>query len=187
MLPIAREQALQLLEERVSSPALRKHGLATEAIMRALARRFGEDEDLWGITGLLHDLDLELIGNDMTRHGLVTCDILAERGFPPRALQAIKAHNGDVLGIECTDPFDFALTSAESMTGLISAAALVQPSRALADVKVKSIVKRMKEKRFAANVSRERIRQHESLGLPFAEFCALSIAAMQAIAPELGL
>lgn len=185
--PLSRAEALALLEARITRDSLRKHCLATEAVMRRLARHFGEDEDAWGIVGLLHDLDLESIGDDATRHGLVTCDWLGELGFPREALQAIRAHNGDVLGIEPVSRLDHALTAAESMTGLISAAALVHPSRSVAAVAVSSLRKRMKERRFAANVSRERIRMHEYLDLGFDDFAALALEAMQGCAESLGL
>jgi len=185
--PLTRLEAVALLEDRIARDSLRKHCLATEAVMRRLARHFGEDEDAWGIVGLLHDLDLESIDDDASRHGLVTCDWLAERDFPVEALQAIKAHNGDVLGIEPVSRLDYALTAAESITGLIAAAALVHPSRSLAAVQVSSLRKRLKERRFAANVSRERIRMHEYLELAFDDFAGLALEAMQACADTLGL
>jgi predicted hydrolase (HD superfamily) len=184
--PLTRGQALELLETHISRDSLRKHCLATEAVMRRLAWHFGEDEDAWGIVGLLHDLDLESIGDDASRHALVTCDWLAERGFPVEALQAIKAHNGDVLGIEPVNRLDYALTAAESVTGLIAAAALVHPSRSISAVQVSSLRKRMKERRFAANVSRERVRMHEYLDLGFDDFAGLALEAMQGCAATLG-
>lgn len=186
-IPMTRDEALALLHEKIEKESLRRHCLATEAVMRHLARRFDEDEEAWGVVGLLHDLDLESIDDDATRHALVTGDWLAERGFPNDALQAIRAHNGDILGIEPVSRLDYALTAAESVTGLIAATALVHPSRRVADVRVKSLRKRMKEPRFAANVSRERIRMHEQIGLEFDEFAATALEAMQSIAAELGL
>ena len=186
-LPITREEALALLHDKIQTESLRKHSLASEAIMRRLAEHFGEDVDAWGIVGLLHDLDLESIDDDMTRHGETTASWLREKGFPEEALQAIRAHNGDILGVEPETRLDQALTAAESMTGLVSACALIYPSKKVADVKVKSLRKRMKEKRFAANVSRERIQVHEQLGLEFNDFAALSLEGMVRIADELGL
>ncbi|MBM4353394.1 MAG: HDIG domain-containing protein [Deltaproteobacteria bacterium] len=94
-----RQDAMVLLREHVKQENLVRHMIATEAIMRALARRLGGNEELWGISGLLHDLDLEIVDNDMNRHARTTAAILAERGFPPEGLDAILAHNGDVLGI----------------------------------------------------------------------------------------
>lgn len=184
---MAREEALALLHDKILSEPLRKHALASEAIMRRLAEHFEEDPELWGLTGLLHDLDLESVDEDMTRHGLVTAQWLAERDFPAEACEAIKAHNGDILGIEPETRLAIALTAAESISGLVAATALVYPSRKVADVKVKSLRKRMKEKRFAANVSRERIAYHEKLGLDFDTFAALAVDGMSRAADDLGL
>ena len=155
--------------------------------MQRLAGHFGEDEESWGIIGLLHDLDLESIDDDMKRHGETTAGWLSDKGFPEEALQAIRAHNGDILGVEPESRLDLALTAAESMTGLVSACALIYPSKKVADVKVKSLRKRMKEKRFAANVDRDRIRMHEKLGLEFDEFATLSLEGMVRAAEVLGL
>ena len=94
---INREQARELLNQHIQAENLRKHCLATEAIMRKLAQRLGKDAELWGLTGLLHDLDLEITRDDQSRHALVAADMLAKEGFSPEALQAIRAHNGEVL------------------------------------------------------------------------------------------
>ena len=182
-----REQALDFLKQKLKTPNLVKHCLASEAIMRALARRLGEDEELWGLLGLLHDVDLDEVGADPKRHGLVAADWLREMGFPEEALQALKAHNGDELGVECKARLDYALSAAETLTGMIVAMALVLPSKKLADVKPKSIVKRMDEKRFAAGVRRDRIMLCERLGLPLQDFVALGVSAMQEISDQLGL
>ena len=182
-----RREALDFLAAHVSQDNLVKHCIATEAIMRGLARHFGEDEELWGISGLFHDLDLEKVGEDMTRHALVTAEILREKQFPEEGIHAILAHNSDVLEVPCETTFQICLTAAESITGLIVACALVYPSRKIADVAVKSIRKRMKEKRFAANVSRERIIRIEATGLSMDEFIALSLEAMVGVADEIGL
>jgi putative nucleotidyltransferase with HDIG domain len=186
-LPMTRAEALTLLEAKIQSPSLRKHSLASEAIMQRLAEHFGEDAEAWGVVGLLHDLDLESIDDDMRRHAETTAGWLAELGFPAEVLQAIRAHNGDILGVEPTSRLDLALTAAESMTGLVSACALIYPSKKVADVQVKSLRKRMKESRFAANVDRDRIRKHEALGLDFDQFATLSLEGMGRIAEDLGL
>lgn len=187
MLPLTRDEALKLLNEKIKSPYTIKHCLATEAIMRGLAERSGEDKELWGIAGLLHDLDLEEVKGDMNNHGKLTAQILKEKNFPPPVINAILAHNGDVLQIECEEKIDFALTAGESISGLIVATALIMPSKKLSDVKASSVIKRMKEKRFAANVSRERISKYKGLGLSLEEFSEICLLAMQAIADELGL
>lgn len=154
--------------------------------MRDLAGRLGAAPDLWAITGLLHDLDLELVGDDASRHARETVRILRERfDFPADGLDAILAHNGDVLGIPCRTAFDHALTAAESITGMVFATALILPSRRLADLKPKSVAKRLKEPRFAAKVSRERVGHHADLGFDVAAFCTIAVECMQGIAPEL--
>lgn len=174
-----RDYAIRLLGSHVRDDYTRRHCLATEAVTRALARRLGHDEALWGLAGLLHDLDYEEVGDDGDRHARRTVEILAPLGFPAAGLDAILAHNGDHLGIPCRTPLDFAVTAGESITGMVFAMALVLPSRSLADVKASSIRKRLKEPRFAASVSRERISQYAGLGLSEEEFVSLAVAAMQ--------
>ena len=183
----SRARSLLLLEERISADNLRKHCLATEAIMRALAPRFDADPDLWGTAGLLHDLDFDETKDDMSRHGEVTAAILRNEGYPGEMIEAIRSHNADNLGIERTSPFGIALAAAESATGLIAAMALILPSKKLADVKTKSVVKRMKEKSFARNVDREDIRRAGQIGIEVPEFIEIGITAMRGVAPALGL
>lgn len=182
-----REEALSLLNSKINQPNLIKHCLATEAIMRALAKRLGKDENLWGITGLLHDIDLEETRDDQTQHARIAAELLRENNFPEEVIQAVLAHNGEVLGIKRQTPFEHALACAETVTGLIVATALVYPDKKLASVKTKSVVKRMKESRFAQNVNREIIKECECLGLEMADFISLSIDAMLNVAPQLGL
>ena len=186
-LAMNRQQALDLLESRMKADNLRKHCLATEAVMRALAERLDEPIDLWGITGLLHDLDYEETADNPSEHGLKTAAILAESDLPAEVVSAIKAHNAEVLGLERQSKLDFALTCAESITGMVIATTLVYPDKRLKSVKPKSILKRMKQKDFARRVDREQIRLCEEIGVPLADFAALSLKAMQGISDELGL
>ncbi len=179
---MGREEALALLWEHVRTDYTRRHSLATEAVMRALARRLGQDEDLWGITGLVHDLDYEDVGGDPQRHGVHAAELLEGRGCPRELRDAVVARNGDVLGIPCRTALDFALSAGESITGMVFAMALVLPSRSLADVQARSVRKRLREPRFAANVSRERISQHQGLGLSEEEFVEIAVEAMKSIA-----
>lgn len=181
------EKAREIFHQYVRTENLIKHCLATEAIMRALARRLGEDETLWGVTGLLHDLDFEETKEDPPSHTLKTAQILAEKGVNAITIQAIKAHNAEALGIDRTHPIDFALTAAENITGLIVATALVYPDKKLASVKVSSVIKRMKEKAFAKNVRREAILECQRLGLSLEEFVEISLRAMQEMSQDLGL
>ena len=180
-------RAGELLEEHVTAGNLRKHCRATEAIMRDLALRFDADPDLWGAAGLLHDLDYDETMDDMGRHGEVTAEILRREGYPEEMVEAIRSHNAANLGIEMTEPFGVALAAAESATGLIAAMALILPSKKLADVKTKSVVKRMKEKSFARNVDREDIRRAGEIGLEVREFLDIGVQAMKDAAADLGL
>ena len=186
-LGVSPEEAREIFQEYVKADNLAKHCLATEAIMKVLARRLGEDEALWGMTGLLHDLDFEETKEDPASHALKSAQILAEKGVNRIIIQAIKAHNAEALGIQRIEPIDFALTAAENVTGLIVATALVYPDKKLASVKASSVIKRMKEKAFAKNVRREAIRECERMGLDLNEFVEISLAAMQEIHEVLGL
>ena len=180
------EEALLLLDKHVQTDWLKKHCLATAAIMESLARRLGGDPESWWSVGLLHDLDFER-RQDLTTHGLETAEILRAQGEPEDAIQAILAHNAEGLGLERKSTLDYALTCAESVTGLIVATALVMPDRKLASVTAEGVLKKMKKKDFARKVSREHVMLCEQIPLPLADFVALSVAAMQNIAGELEL
>lgn len=184
---IERTEALEFLKNHLANDRLVAHCVATEAIMRTLAPRFDADPDVWGVAGLLHDLDFEETGEDESRHAEVAAERLAARGVSPEVINAIRKHNAEGLGLKRETEFEHALTCAETITGLVVATALVYPDKKLASVKPKSIAKRMKTAHFARAVSRERIRECETIGIPLAEFVALSLAAMQEIAGELGL
>jgi uncharacterized protein len=181
-----RAPVLAEVEARVASENLRRHMLATEAIMRALAARFGEDPDVWGLVGLGHDLDSEETEGDFTRHGAVAADTLRGLGLPEEAAHAVAAHNPDT-GVEAAGRLDIALIAADQLSGLITAAALVRPDKDLAGVKLKSVRKRYREGAFARGVDRASIARCEEIGLELDEFFALGLEAMQGIAPELGL
>ncbi|MBC7252973.1 MAG: HDIG domain-containing protein [Actinobacteria bacterium] len=183
-----REEALELLHENLKAENLRKHCYAAEAVMRRLARDLGEDEELWGLAGLLHDLDLEICGNDMSVHGDTAARLLAERGISPEVVEAVRMHNAEGLGLgERTTVFQHALAAAETVTGLIVAAALVLPEKKLSGVKVKSLRKRMKEKAFARGARREVIMECEQAGFDLDKFLSLALEAMQGISDRLGL
>jgi putative nucleotidyltransferase with HDIG domain len=163
------------------------HSLASEAVMRALARRLGRDEERWGLAGLLHDLDVELCNADLDVHGLESERILREKGLDADIIDAIRMHNEKAAGSGRSTEFQHALAAGETITGLILAAAMVTPDRKLASVKAKSVLKRMKEKAFAASVNRENIRECERIGIPLEEFVELSLQAMGEIGDRLGL
>ena len=184
---ITRERSLELLNQHLSNPNLIKHCLASEAVMRALARHFDEDIELWGLTGLLHDLDVELTLDDLPRHTHETVRLLREEGVAEEIIEAIRMHNEMAHGNKRNERFHHALAAGETITGLIIATALVYPDKKLASVKPKSVRKRYKEKLFAAGANREIIAECEQIGIPVPEFCDLCLEAMQGIADDLGL
>ena len=181
-----RKEALESVKANVENENLIKHMLATEAIMRALARRFGEDEEEWGLTGLLHDIDMELSEGDMATHSKLGADLVLEMGASEAMAHAILCHNG-AHGIPLETRLDKALFCADPLTGLIIAATLVRPDKKLAGLEAKSVKKRFKEKSFAAGVDREQISQCSELGIELGEFIELGVVAMQGIAADLGL
>jgi putative nucleotidyltransferase with HDIG domain len=181
-----REEALASVRTNVENENLVRHMLATEAIMRALARRLGEDEGEWGLTGLLHDIDVELTHGDMTSHSKLGADLVKEMGGSQAMARAILSHN-EAHGVPLETKLDKALFCADPLTGLITAAALVRPDKKLASVEAKSVKKRFKEKSFAAGANREQISQCSNLGIEFDEFIELGLKAMQGIAADLGL
>jgi len=183
---MTRNDVLESIEANVENENLINHMLATEAIMRALARRLGQDEEEWGLTGLLHDIDVELTEGDMHSHSRLGADLAQELGASAGMAQAILCHN-ETHGIPCETLLDKALFCADPLTGLIIAAALVRPNKKLAGVKASSVTKRFGEKRFAAGANREQIAQCRELGLELEEFIALGLEAMQGVADELGL
>jgi uncharacterized protein len=181
-----REQVLALLSERVGNENLRRHMLATEAIMRALALRLGEDADLWGLVGLAHDLDSEETEHDFTLHGAGAAQALRDLGLPEEAAHAAAAHN-PATGVVAESRIDVALIATDQLSGLVTAAALVRPAKDLAGVQAKSVRKRYREGAFARGVDRESIARCTELGLDLDDFIALGLGAMQGIAPDLGL
>jgi predicted hydrolase (HD superfamily) len=184
---LSREEAMALFRENVKSDYLTKHCLASAAVMEGVAERFGKDRDTYWCMGLLHDLDFDRV-KEPDKHTRETVRILEEKGVKdPRILHAILSHNQEGLGVERKGWLDFALSCAETITGLVMATALVMPDRKLASVEPASVAKRMKKKDFAKQVSRENILQCERIGLPLDELCALAVAAMRKIAPQLGL
>jgi uncharacterized protein len=182
---LSRSQALDLLQQHVRSPNLIKHSLASEAVMRALAERLGANPEVWGLAGLLHDLDVEATASDLARHTHRTVEILRGLGIAEDVVEAIRLHNEMAHSERRSAPFHHALAASETITGLILATALVYPDKKLASVQPKSVRKRMKEKAFAAGADRGIILECERLGIGIDEFCALALAAMQSIAGSL--
>lgn len=184
---MTRDQALKLLDAHIQAENLRNHCLATAVIMRSLAQKLNQDAELWGIIGLLHDLDFEYTRDNPEAHGLKTVELLADQQLPQEALNAILRHNAEALQLTRETTLDYALTCAETITGLVVAAALVHPDKQLQSVKAKSVRKRMKSKDFARNVNRDHIVLCEKIGIPLVDFIELSLTAMTSISDQLGL
>lgn len=181
-----RQTALTALRENVKNENLIKHMLATEVIMRALARRFHENEDEWGLAGLLHDIDIELTNADLSVHSKPGAQMARQLGVSEAVGQAILVHN-EAHGIPCASLLDRALFCVDPLTGLIIAGALVRPDKNIAGVEAKSIRKRFKEERFAAGANRQQIATCADIGLTLDEFIEIGLIAMQSIAEDLGL
>lgn len=167
-----------------------KHCLAVEAIMRALAKKLGEDETIWMLVGLLHDIDYDFVERDMKRHGLEALTILKSIGLPLEALEAIAGHNennGFKITSEKSKKILHALRASDHASGLIIATALVMPSKKLAEVRLETVMRKYKSRDFARGVDRERIREIEILGLKLEEFMVLAIEALKEVASELDL
>lgn len=187
----SRESTLQLMHEYTQSDSLRKHMLAVEAAMRAYAERFGEDADRWGVTGLIHDFDYERFPNEahspVDEHPAEGVKILRSRGFPEDILEAILGH-ANYSGVPRVSKMAKTLYAVDELTGLITATALVKPSRSVMEVEARSVRKKMKDKAFARGVNRDDvIGGAADLGVDLDEHIAFVISAMQRVAGDLGL
>ncbi len=186
---ISRSEALELLRQYLKDDKMVKHCIAVEAIMRALARRLGEDEELWGLIGLLHDIDYDITNRDLKVHGLKALEILKGR-LPDVAVEAIAAHNennGFRPSIPEAERIAVALRAADHMAGLIVATALVMPNKKIAEIKIDTLKRKFRSKDFARGVNRDRIRGIERLGISLDEFFQIALEAMKSVAHELGL
>lgn len=179
-------QAKEILSDRVKERYLKDHALESAAVMKALAIHFGEDAELWQVAGLLHDLDWEETADHCKDHGIESCEELKRLGFDdPVLFQAIKSHNGIHNGVKKSSRLDICLSAAENTTGLIYAYILMRPEKNLDGVEAKSILKKYKNKAFAAKVDREAIAEIESLGLSLAEFFNLTLDAFRGIMDQI--
>jgi putative nucleotidyltransferase with HDIG domain len=185
-----RAEAWELVCEWIQSDSLRKHVLAVEASMRAYARRFGGDEELWSVTALVHDLDFERfpdMDDPVNGHPRTALRLLRELNYPPELLQAVAGH-APYLGIPRHTDMDAALYAVDELTGLIMAVAYVRPSKNLADVEVSSVKKKWKDKLFAAAVNRQDIEEGAAeLGLDTWEHVRIVLEGMKLVAGDLGL
>ncbi len=183
---VSRDEAWSLLTEWVSSPSLRRHCLSVEAAMRAYAEKGGEDVELWGVTGLLHDLDYERYPDLETGHPRIALGLFEEKGYPRELIDAVAGH-AERLGVARETQMAKALFAVDELSGFIAACALVRPT-GIHGLAPKSVKKKLKQPSFAAGVDRDRVRRGaEELGVDFDEHVAFVIAAMEARADELGL
>ncbi len=181
-----RDEAWTLINEWTQAPHLIRHMLAVESGMRAYARKFGENEDKWGLAGLLHDFDYEKFGMD--GHVTKGAPILQEKGVDEDVRHTILAHYESATGVKPETKMDNALMAVDELTGFITAVALVRPSKKIGDVEVKSVKKKWKEKEFAAAVNRAEIEHFASaLGVPLEEHIGIVLNAMKSVADQLGL
>lgn len=184
---ISPADARGLFRQHVRSESLYRHCLATAAIMGVLARTMKEESpETWESAGMLHDVDMELVGDDHSKHGVMAGKML-DGLLPEPFIHAIVAHNGELNGTVRTSVLDYLLSAAESVTGLISATALIYPERKLEPVEAASVVKRMGKSGFARNVDRTRIMECTRAGFSVDDFIELALKAMKKIAPELGI
>lgn len=179
-----REEAVTLLEKHLGNPRLRNHCYSVEACMRALAGRLGHDPEPWALAGLVHDLDYEKTDKSPELHTVETAVILGDLGIDPVVIHAVQAHAGRV---PCETPMDWAIFSADPLTGLIIAAALMHPEKRLKAIDLAFLKKRYKEKGFARGARREDIGRCVELGLGLDEFLSICLEAMQGIDKTLGL
>jgi hypothetical protein len=181
---MTRDEAYKLAKSKFSNKNLFKLVLAVEAVMIALAEHFNEDVESWGLAGLLHDLDYEETAKKPNRHTLVTEEILKEYDIDEEIITAIKCHNDKAPRKSLMDK---AIYAADPVTGLIVAAALMHPDKKVKSIDVPFIIRRFKEKRFAAGANREQIKTCSDLGLELEEFLGIALTGMQGIDKELGL
>lgn len=181
---LKRDEAFELVKKHVKTKNLVKHCLAVEVVMRALARRFSEDEELWGLAGLLHDLDYDYTKDTPESHGLKTVELLKGLDVPKEVLDAILAHC-EKKAIETK--MERAIYAADPVTGFVVAAALITPEKSLSVIDTDFLMRRFKEKLFAKGANREQMKSCEELGLSLEEFLSLSLDAMRSISKEIGL
>jgi len=182
---ISREEAIELLKKYVKDDKLKKHMFAVEAIMKEVAKNINDDEEIFGLVGLLHDIDFEETKDNPELHGIRGCEILRNM-LPENLLNAIKVHASSRAD-EAKNNLEYALIASDAISGLIIACALIKPNKKIDDVDTKFIAKKFKQKDFARNCSRERILFCKKLGISEEKFFEISLNALKKISNELGL
>jgi putative nucleotidyltransferase with HDIG domain len=183
---LTRNEALNLVRKNVTKKNVIYHMVAVEAIMRSVAKHFGEDEDQWGLIGILHDVDYEKTEATPEKHSLVAEEIL-KGVVPDELMKAIKTHNFKYTGVMPETRMEKALIASDAISGLLVACALVMPSKKLADVKAETVAKKFKDKDFARGAERERILVCEEIGIPRERFFEIALDGLKNVAAEIGL
>jgi putative nucleotidyltransferase with HDIG domain len=181
-----REEALELVKTNVRNQNIVRHMIAVEGIMKTLAEYFGEDECLWGVTGLVHDIDYEKTAENFEKHGILAEEMLKGK-VPKETLRAIKAHNHEYSGVLPESRLEKGLIASDAVSGLIVACALVMPSKKVKDVDVKTVIKKFKDKDFARGADRQRIIVCEELGISKEEFFGIALKGIQNVSQDLGI
>lgn len=180
----SRDESFEILKQKVKTKNLIKHMLAVEAIMKGLARKFGEDENRWGLAGLMHDIDIDEYGKDPSQHGKVGAQWLKEMGYEEDIVNAVLAHSGHK---KLENRMEIALFASDPLSGLIISAALIHPEKKLSAIDTNFVLNRFGEKRFAAGARREDIKRCEEIGLSLEEFITIALNSMKGISNEFGL
>ncbi|NWF87801.1 HDIG domain-containing protein [Candidatus Bathyarchaeota archaeon] len=183
---LTRDEALDLVKKHVTKRNVVYHMLAVEAIMRSMAKYFGEDEKQWGLIGILHDVDYEKTEATPEKHSLLAEEIL-KGTVPGELIKAIKTHNAKHTGVMPKTRMEKALIAADAISGLLVACALVMPSKKLADVKVETVTKKFKDKDFARGAERDRILACEEIGIPREKFFEIALEGLKQSASQIGL
>jgi predicted hydrolase (HD superfamily) len=188
---IERKKAQELIDKYITTDWLKFHMRESEVIMRAVAKRLGKDEELWGMTGLLHDIDYDFVNKNLDRHGVEFEEIFKREGveLPDEAMHAIKAHNDEskLVDIKRETELDYALSACENLSGFLVACALVMPDKKIASVKVDTVIKKLRDKSFARAVRRDLIFDIEKVGISLEELVEISLGSLCEISEEIGL
>jgi len=187
------KQAIELVDKCITDPVTKLHLKETEAIMRALAKKFGEDEEVWGVIGLLHDIDWNLVKGNEAEHCILAQSILKEAGASDFLVESVVSHGYSnesipkLLDKKRTTKLQHCLVAAETLTGIIIAATLVQPEKKLSNVSLPSLIKKFKSPSFAARCNRDLVKECEEAGITLDDFLQIGLLALQGISEELGL
>jgi len=184
---LTKKEALTLIKKNVTKRNSLYHMIAVEAIMKNLARHLNENENLWGLTGLLHDIDYEKTEGKPEKHGLLSEEILSNFDVPEEVIRAIKAHNFHHTHVKPQNTMEKALIACDAISGLLVACALVMPSKKLAEVKVDTVAKKFRDKSFARRVERERILFCEEFGIPRKTFYKIALNGLMTVSSEINL